>query len=400
MTTTLNRGQIFRITALLFVFASGFVFGKAYSQFSDQFPEIEYLGTAVTRHASLPQQFADSMPKGLEKINAERVRDSLIKKVYGASRSLQPAAWRLISAERFSETYATARTFEAFYRQLFERFQLSIMEIEGSHEELRGYTWKSLLIRHGGSSANRLFVFHHGHIGSPFGFASTNTVISRMIEKGHDVLVLAMPATAWNTIQNVRVKTWDGWGYLSGLHNQNHAVFEMIDAGAGHYIRYFLEPIFSSLDAAFIDRRYRDVTMLGHSGGGWSTTLAAAMDVRIKFSISYAGTLPFFARHTIQDMGDAEQYASAFYRDFPYTLLYELASSPEPGGRTHYQVFNSDDSCCFGRSSWPTLKKYYEARKMPSEWDFRIAIVGNDVHAMVPEAVFEILAEIDRTPDS
>jgi hypothetical protein len=215
-----------------------------------------------------------------------------------------------------------------------------------------------------------------------------------MLADGFDVLVMCMPGVGWNRIENVQIKTWDGWGYLSGLHENNHALFAMIDTGNAHFVKFFLAPVLSSLDAALGRRKYASVLMAGHSGGGWTTTLAAALDTRIDHSISYGGTLPHFAKHKPGDLGDAEQYDSAFYRYFPYPILYELASSGGGKHRIHYQIYSTKDLCCFDQDSTATLKRYLEQRAVTLNSDLRIAIVESDTHDMRIRVLTDIIRQI------
>lgn len=385
-----------RVAVIILLFACGSVVGAAYTELSNQFPKVHYPTPAGSPQPDAEgEQLAAFVPTFLNTENVEQERQKLRHAVFGSQHTANPPKRRQIGLKRFAELYAGQKVFARYYENLLRRSNVSVSEVEGTYDEVKGYVWKSLLFRQQENSTRRLFIYHHGHDGSAFEFDSTNVVISKMIATGFDVLVLSMPMVGWNVMGDVRVKTWDGWGHLSNPQIANHAVFEMIDSGDGHFIKFFLEPIISSMDAAFEERLYDNVTMVGHSGGGWSTTLASALDTRIDRSISYAGTLPFFARRSLGDLGDAEQYSSGFYREFPYTVLYELASASENGGRVHYQVFNSDDTCCFGRSSWPTFQKYYEVRRMPDEWDLRIAVVDKKGHHLLAEALFDILRKTD-----
>jgi hypothetical protein len=56
-------------------------------------------------------------------------------------------------------------------------------------------------------------------------------------------------------------------------------------------MRYFIEPV--ALVAAYAKKLgYKHVVMLGLSGGGWTTTVAAAVVTDIDFSIPTAGSMP------------------------------------------------------------------------------------------------------------
>ena len=57
-------------------------------------------------------------------------------------------------------------------------------------------------------------------------------------------------------------------------------------------IRFFVEPVVLTINYAIGVLGYSSVLMMGKSGGGWTTTLAAALDPRIGASFAVAGSLP------------------------------------------------------------------------------------------------------------
>jgi hypothetical protein len=64
-------------------------------------------------------------------------------------------------------------------------------------------------------------------------------------------------------------------------------------SGAGwRGFRLFLEPIIQNINLFATLTPSPDVSMLGISGGGWSTSMAAAIDPRIRLSIPVAGSAP------------------------------------------------------------------------------------------------------------
>src|SRR5436189_4849979 len=87
--------------------------------------------------------------------------------------------------------------------------------------------------------------------------------------------------------------------------------------------------------------------MVGLSGGGWTTTICAAIDPRIRFSFPVAGTIPLALR-TGGSVGDREQYEPSFYRIAGYPDLYILGSQGH--GRKQVQILVRRDDCCFGQA--------------------------------------------------
>lgn len=341
-----------------------------------------------------PSQYVSfkSVPKAPDALKAARI--SMERALFGGPRQSSLPHMQPLSADQFSKAYATEAVFEEYYLGLFESRRVTVDELSGTFDALKGYTWKSLLLRQNAGTSRGLFIFHQGHDGSPFAFPIANTILASLLERGYDILVFCMPGIGWNRIENVAIKTWDGWGYLAGRHENKHALFTMIDTGDGHFIRYFVEPVVASLDRVLANHRYERVIMGGHSGGGWTTTMVAALDDRISHSISYAGTLPYFAKHSHRDLGDPEQYDSAFYRRFPYPTLYELATWRARGGRIHYQLYSDEDDCCFNRNSTKTLLRYLRDRPSSPSRDLRVKIFRNKSHDMIPEAFLGVVDEL------
>lgn len=55
-------------------------------------------------------------------------------------------------------------------------------------------------------------------------------------------------------------------------------------------MRFFIEPVVLAVNYAKA-LGYDEIVMLGLSGGGWTTTVSAAVDSRIKLSIPVAGSV-------------------------------------------------------------------------------------------------------------
>jgi hypothetical protein len=85
---------------------------------------------------------------------------------------------------------------------------------------------------------------------------------------------------------------------------------------------------------------------------------------------------------------------ASFYRDYPYTVLYELASAAGASHRVHYLVFNTDDSCCFAGESVESFRRYVRSRPADPTRDLRVMLVRNKGHHMMPDAVLDILKSL------
>jgi len=182
----------------------------------------------------------------------------------------------------------------------------------------------------------------------------------------------------------------------------------------GSPLKFFLEPTLASLN--YLQKnypQYGDFSMTGLSGGGWTTTLYAAIDPRIRVSIPVAGSLPLYLCH--EGYGhDIEQRLDSFYRLAGYPDLYLLGSYGE--GRSQIQVLNRRDDCCFGENQHerrltgmafePAIREY-EARvkgtlKIIGSGSFRIFIdeksKGHQISSHALESV--ILPALTRQPKS
>lgn len=184
---------------------------------------------------------------------------------------------------------------------------------------------------------NRLVVLYQGHVctiddgtGSgnlDYGIQKT---INALLSNGFSVLALYMPQMG-----------------PSGVCEKSHN--HMFDHFAPNIVmKFFFEPVAASLNYLRINHpNYQDISMIGLSGGGWATTVYAAIDPEIKLSFSVAGTLPLYLRHAIY-IGDQEQHLPSFYKIAGYPDLYILSAYGVE--RKHFQILNRHDDCCFGEN--------------------------------------------------
>ena len=184
-----------------------------------------------------------------------------------------------------------------------------------------------------------LVIVHHGHDCQLNDDPSPEEVghglqrtIAGLLREGYGVLGVFMPR---HTPED-----------CTGQHGRMFAI-----KTTGSPIKFFLEPTAVSLNylktraTADTFPAYREFHMVGLSGGGWTTTVYAAIDPAIKASISVAGTMPLYLRFK-GSIGDREQFEPTFYRLAGYPDLYILCAYG--AGRRHVQVVIRRDQCCFG----------------------------------------------------
>lgn len=193
---------------------------------------------------------------------------------------------------------------------------------------------------------NRIILYHEGHGGD---FYAGKKQISEFLSKGYSVAAFCMPLLGLNNQPTV---------YLSRQGNlkiRTHDHMKFLQPKTGHPIKYFIEPVLIALNYFENNFNYSDVSMVGISGGGWTTTLAAALDTRIQKSFPVAGSYPIYLRSTFEgDWGDYEQTTPEVYKTVNYLELYILGSYGFD--RKQLQVINQYDSCCFSGTKWRTYE--------------------------------------------
>jgi hypothetical protein len=254
-------------------------------------------------------------------------------------------------------------------------------------------------------SNGRLVVVHQGHgctfddseaaAGKNYGI---QRAISGLLSVGFSVLAVYMPhefpgdcrGTVYHNIMSERV------------------------VGTGSPIKFFLEPVAVCLNYlqanAGADHfpKYREFDMVGFSGGGWTTTVYAAIDPRITMSFPVAGSLPLYLRSGAS-VGDAEQTFASLYKIAGYPDLYVMGASG--AGRKQVQILNRRDSCCFGEKqhgaaqlgiTWEAAVRSYETEvrhtlnHLGNRGSFRVAIDEESTGHMISHHAIadEILPEL------
>ena len=209
-------------------------------------------------------------------------------------------------------------------------------------------------------SINKVFLYHSGH--SPGGFYTEDSknnndgvepglVIPRLLKEGYDVIAFMMPL-AGNDLPTVELGNNIGkMSFPFGTKGHN-LMFDYLE----HPYTYFFEDILATVNFLKTNYNFNDIYMMGLSGGGWTTTLYAALDPRIKFSFPVAGSIPVYLRDA-GDIGDAEQ---GYYEEYDPEGLYSIANFEElyvlgshGDNRRQIQILNEFDNCCFYGKRYP-----------------------------------------------
>jgi len=194
-------------------------------------------------------------------------------------------------------------------------------------------------------SNEKLILYHQGHSGD---FLLGKDTIQFFLDRNFTVIAFSMPLLGMNSQPVVEI---DGLGEMKLIsHNQ----LRLLEANNFNPMKLFLDPIQINLN--FLDNEYnfKQYSMIGLSGGGWTTVVYSAIDERISNSFSVGGSTPFYLRIDSRDMGDYEQTNIELYQDVNYLELYVLSAYGD--GRQHVQIFNKNDSCCFSGNGYETYE--------------------------------------------
>lgn len=190
---------------------------------------------------------------------------------------------------------------------------------------------------------------------------------------------------------NGRLAVWHAGHQQDALIDGAEPIRAFLDAGfnviamnmppAPHDVvpmREFLEPVALSLNYAQA-QGFHEAIMAGLSGGGWTTTVYAALDARITRSIPIAGSLP-----KGMNTGSSDQEQELPGLDLDYLDLYLMAASD---GRQQLQILNAQDSCCFSGSAAKSYREFARARSKALGGSFDVLIIDHDVHEWHPAAI-------------
>ena len=237
------------------------------------------------------------------------------------------------------------------------------------------------------SNNNELVILHNGHSG---GFHEQKIIIQEFLNKNYDVIAFSMPLLGLN---NQPIVEDSNFGQI---HLVNHNTFYFIENENFSPMKFFVHPITLSLNYVESQFSYDSISMIGISGGGWTTILYAAIDDRISKSFPVAGSLPISLRMESKDIGDYEQTHSELYTIANYLELYVMGSHGE--NRKQMHIFNQYDPCCF---SGDLSKNYEHIIKdkliILGEGQFAVEIdETNTKHSISENTLARIFSEIEK----
>lgn len=126
-----------------------------------------------------------------------------------------------------------------------------------------------------------------GHSGD---FILSKIQIKEFLDNGYSVVAFCMPLEGLNNQPTV---FFNRFGCFKLTH---HDHMQFLIPQNGQPIKYIVVPVVVILNYLERNYKYKYTAMVGISGGGWTTTLVVAIDSRIKYSFSVAGSYPIFLR--------------------------------------------------------------------------------------------------------
>ena len=211
-------------------------------------------------------------------------------------------------------------------------------------------------------SNEKLILYHQGHGGD---FILGKDTIQFFLDRNFTVLAMSMPLLGMNNQPIIEI---DGLGQMK---LSSHEHLRLLEANNFNPMKLFLDPI--QINLTFLKKEYdfNRYSMIGISGGGWTTVVYSSIDERISDSFSVAGSIPFYLRVDERDIGDYEQTNMDLYQNVNYLELYVLSSYGD--GRKHIQLFNKNDPCCFSGNGYDTYESVVKDRILQlGKGDFQI----------------------------
>lgn len=222
----------------------------------------------------------------------------------------------------------------------------------------------------------RLVIYHSGHRKTVSEWAGGNDVINRALSEGFTVLVMDMPVTGFNTANKVVLPNGGRTVTIANQGSAGHKeMFQKLIPALpdGTIFCFFLEPVVQGINYFLQTNPGADVAMVGISGGGWTTTLAPAVDIRIKRSFPVAGSYPLYCRTNPFPTfsHDIEQDYEPLYRETDsngdgitdtaagaasWLEIYALGGYGP--GRRQVQILNYYDTCCFFGDAFQTYTNF------------------------------------------
>ncbi len=238
-----------------------------------------------------------------------------------------------------------------------------------------------------------LIIYNQGHGGNPFKFQYYNELKDQVLEKGCDIISFSMLGLGLNSGKasfptNIMGMSTLELGANEAANHDHYGFYKDSSYPNKDPLSLFLSGHYYIINT--IINNYKNVSMVGISGGGWYTTWLSALIEQIDVSISYAGTFPLAYQIGRSGVGDYEQTQSQLYSYYDYWNLYHLATIGNNSVRSVYLVYNSKDPCCFADPYASEFKKTIDKIRLPN---INVIIDDSDTHTINNDIVLKILSD-------
>ena len=118
-------------------------------------------------------------------------------------------------------------------------------------------------------SNGKLILYHQGHGGD---FILGKRTIQFFLDQNFTVLALTMPLVGMN---NQPIVEMEGFGKIKLI---SHEQLKLLETDSFNPMRLFFDPI--QINLTFLQNEYdfKQYSMIGISGGGWTTVIYSAID--------------------------------------------------------------------------------------------------------------------------
>ena len=245
------------------------------------------------------------------------------------------------------------------------------------------------ILTYASEQKNCLRIYIQGHGGNPFSYSYHNKLLKFFVSEGCDFLSMSMTGLG---INEGSFSYPSRYGFISldkemAKNHKNYSFFYDEDNPKLDPLTLFISPHYKIIKS--LTPNYENISIMGISGGGWYSVWLSALIPKIKFSVSYAGSLPMEYRKFEGISGDWEQQDSQIYNYVSYWELYKLMTLNEKGkiNRQAILVFNDKDNCCF----FNPYAQHFKLKIDKLNWkNFKVIIDENDKHIMNVNLVKEI----------
>lgn len=245
------------------------------------------------------------------------------------------------------------------------------------------------ILTYASKSKKCLTIYIQGHGGNPFFYSYHNKLLKFFTGNGCDFLSMSMIGLGLNE-GNFSYPSKYGKVNLDkdmAKQHKNYAFFHDDDDTNLDPLTLFISPHYNTIK--YLTSDYKDISIMGISGGGWYSVWLSALIPKIKFSISYAGSLPIEYRKFDGVSGDWEQQDSQIYNYISYWELYKLMTLDINGkeNRQGILVFNDEDECCFSNP----YAQDFKSKLDKINWkNLKVIINKSDKHSIDVELVKKI----------